>query len=491
MSDRLQTVAVIDQGSTATKGAVASADGKLLFTTEIPVERRVDGDHVEHDPLDLLASVRTALQRCREARPFDAVGLTCQRSTCLLWDAEDGRPLSAAISWQDRREQARVAALRARHFEVAQRTGLRLSPHYAAPKLAGLLETSPALRTGAESGEILGGTLDAFLVQHLAGEAVTDPSHAGRTLLYNLHQDAWDAELCALWGLPATMLPRLRPSVESRGTVDSGEPLLASVGDQQAALLGHGGWETGVTAVHFGTGAFVLNGIGKVDRRHPGLLTAVLASTPTERRLQLEGTINSAGSAVDSMSRQTGQQPSDWSQRDLDDLQPPWILPALSGLGSPWWKPEISELLPRDAEGTPEALFAGVLNGLAHRVADITEAMTSAGPPISVLRASGKLTRMSGLMQRLADVTGIPVEVSREEETGLRGLARLVCGTLEVPDEEITGRRFEPTWDRPRARAARRHWFEFLEQVLREEGIQFSPDTSPAGPDDGAAHDRR
>lgn len=490
MTERPAIVAVIDQGSTATKGAVATPEGRLLFTTELPVERRVDGDRVEHDPLDLLTSVRTVLARCREAQPVDAIGLTCQRSTCLLWNAKDGQPLTSAISWQDRREQNRVRALRDRHFEVASRTGLRLSPHYAAPKLAGLLDADPGLRAGAENGDIQGGTLDAFLIRHLTGAAVTDPTHAGRTLLYNLHEDAWDPELCALWGLPAAMLPELRPSAGPRGAVDGGEPLLASVGDQQAALLGHGGWTAGVTAVHFGTGAFVLSGIGNVDRRHPGLLTAVLASTSTERRLQLEGSINSAGSAVDAMSRKTGQRPSDWSQRSLDDLSPPWILPAMSGLGAPWWRPELSDLLPRDVQGTPEALFAGILNGLAHRVTDITEAMSSAGPPISALRTSGKLTRISGLMQRLADLTGTPVEVSKEEEAGLRGLARLVSGTLDVPADESLARRFEPRWDRSRARAERQRWLAFLQEVLREEGIRLSRDTSPAELDDDATRDR-
>jgi glycerol kinase len=464
-----QAIAVIDQGSTATKAAVATADGELLFTTELAVERRSEAERVEHDPLDLVRSVRAVLDRCRDGRRLHGVALTCQRSTCLLWNRADGQPLTPAISWQDRRESERVEALRTQEAEISRKTGLRLSPHYAAPKLAGMLEASPELRRRAADGEVVGGTLDAFLLQRLAGQPITDPTHAGRTLLYNLQRDNWDASLCRLWNLPPAMLPELRPSRSPRGYVD-GLPLLASVGDQQAALLGHGGWHEGVTAIHFGTGAFVLSGTGTIERRHPGLLTAVLASTPTDKRLQLEGTINSAGSAVDVVCAHTGQELTSWTTRSLDELSPPLMLPSLAGIGAPWWRPELNELLPRGVldQAEPLALLAGVLNGLAHRVTDITEAMGHAGVELAVLRASGKLTRLSGLMQRIADLTRIPVEVSSEEETGLAGLARLAGDALDQPPAAAAAR-YESRWPPNRTATERHRWREFVEGILAEE----------------------
>jgi len=469
VTSRLQTLTVIDQGSTATKGAVATPDGHLLFSTEVAVERRADGEHVEHDPSQLLTGVRLVLERCRERHDVDAVALTCQRSTCLFWERDGAAPLTPAISWQDRREAPRVDALRDRRGEVEHRTGLRLSPHYAAPKLVGLLASTPELRRRAENGDIVGGTLDAFLVHQLAGRPLTDPTHAGRTLLYNLHDDAWDEELCAMWELPTAMLPTLLPSAAARGDVD-GVPLLASVGDQQAALLGHGGWSAGVTAVHFGTGAFVLTGTGTAERRHPGLLTAVLASTGTERRFQLEGSINSAGSAVDAVGRRGSIDLDAWQDRSLDDVAAPLVLPALAGLAAPWWRSGLNALLPSGVLASqPDALLAGVLGGLAQRVADITEAMAAAGTGISVLRTSGRLTRLSGLMQRIADLTRIPVDVSQEEESGLVGLARLAAGTLEATPSTTPSRSFKPRWAPNRTAAERSRWREFVEGILAEE----------------------
>ncbi|HEX5759220.1 MAG TPA: FGGY family carbohydrate kinase, partial [Thermoanaerobaculia bacterium] len=231
-----------------------------------PVARRVDGVRVEHEPEAVLASVRAMLAELRRQGAPAALGLACQRSTCLVWERATGRPLTPAISWQDRREAGRVRGMAAHAEEVARRTGLRLSPHYAAPKLAGLLEALPDGLARARGGELVAGTLDAWLVRRLAGRDATEPGQAGRTLLYDLEEDRWSPELCALWGVPAAALPALAPSAGAWGEVE-GVPLRAMLGDQQAALLGHGGWAEGTAAAHFGTGAFVLATTGGAVRR--------------------------------------------------------------------------------------------------------------------------------------------------------------------------------------------------------------------------------
>lgn len=483
----MSSLLVLDQGSTATKGALLDRTGRILARQEVPVETRTDGGRVELDAPALLDGLLEVLARCtREARP-DAMALACQRSTCLLWERDGGRPLTPALSWQDRRETARVEAQAPSAATIARLTGLRLSPHYAAPKLAGLLESDPTLARRAASGEVLAGTLDAWLVHRLTGRPSTEPGHAGRTLLYDLEADGWSAELRELWGIPAAALPPLLPSLapargaHKRGAAGRheaaaakrgdwrGVPLVAVLGDQQAALLGHGGWAAGTCAVHFGTGAFVLLGTGSRILRHEGLLSAVLASTseePSARHFQLEGTINSAGSAVDAAIERTGENLESWRDRPLPDGANTLVLPALAGVGAPWWRPEVTGLVAEEGElpHGPELLDA-VLAGLAHRVADIVEAMDEAGEIPRSLRTSGKLTRLSGFMQRVADVTGIAVEVATEEEAGLAGLWRLARDAAAEPSA-LPARRFESRWPSARKDEERGRWRRFLMERL-------------------------
>ena len=256
-------VAALDQGSSSTKGALIDArTGRTLAAARaaVAIDRR--GERAEHDPEAVLASVRRVIDELAAAGRPAALALACQRSTCLLWERASGRPLTAALSWQDTSAAARVRELAPAGDEVARRTGLRLTPYYAAPKLARLLDETPGARGRADGGEVVAGTLDAFLVHRLAGSPSTEPGHAGRTLLYDLDSGAWDPGLCARFRVPEAALPELRPSVGERGPVPwpggSAVPLLAAVGDQQAALVGNGGERKGVVVAHFGTGAFVL-----------------------------------------------------------------------------------------------------------------------------------------------------------------------------------------------------------------------------------------
>lgn len=460
-------IAAVDQGSTGTKAALIDAAGRRLAESERPVERIARAGRIEHDPEALASGVEACLEEVIAAGRPAALGLTCQRSTCLVWERRTGRPLTRALSWQDVGEASRVEALAELADEVAQRTGLHLSPHYAAPKLARLLDEVPDGRRRAAAGELVAGTLDAFLAQRLTGEATTEPGHAGRTLLYNLEDGDWDSELCDLFGVPRIALPRLLPSVAPRGAW-RGLPLLAAAGDQQAALVGHGGWRRGVAAAHFGTGAFVLASCGEAPLRAPGLLTAVLASTPRERRFQLEGAVNSAGSAVDWACRLTGENLAQWRERPLDPRRLPRVLPSFAGLGAPWWRPAAAaEITGLRQEHDGAALLGGVLVGVAHRVVDCVEAIVAAGLRIEVLRVSGKLTRLAGLVALLADLARLPVAVAEEEETGLAGIARLARaghrGDTAPLEAAAGGRRaVEPSLRPDAAREMRDAWLKQL-----------------------------
>ncbi len=463
MSDRRPVIAAVDQGSTGTKGALIDAAGRRLAECSRQVERAASGARVEHDAEALATSVEETLAELAGAGAPAAIGLTCQRSSCLVWERDGGRALTPVLSWQDLSESARVAALADHADEVTRKTGLHLSPHYAAPKLARLLEGVPGGRQRAEAGELVAGTLDAFLAQRLTGEATTEPGHAGRSLLYDLDTGDWDPGLCELFGVPPAALPRLLPSAAPRGRW-RGLPLVAAAGDQQAALLGHGGWRQGVVAAHFGTGAFVLASCGDRPRRHPGLLSAVLASTPRRRRFQLEGSVNSAGSAVDWACRLTGERLEEWRRRRLDPSRLPRIVPAFAGLGAPWWRPEAAaEITGLRPEHNGAALLGGVLAGVAQRVLDCVEAIAAAGVDVETLRVSGKLTRLDGLVALLADLGQLPVAVAAEEETGLAGIARLASAALagdDAPLDRAAGSRrlAEPTWQPAAARAARQAW---------------------------------
>jgi glycerol kinase len=471
-------IAAIDQGSTSTKGAVFSLDGETLARAEVGVARYAHGVRVMHEPEAVLAGVRAVLGELRREGPV-ALGLACQRSTCLIWERASGKALTPALSWQDRREDDRVRGLAEYGGEIARRTGLRLSPHYAAPKLAGLLEALPSGVERARAGELVAGTLDAWLVGRLTGRDGTEPGHAGRTLLYDLEEGRWDAELCALWGLPESALPALRPSAGPWGEVD-GVPLLVSLGDQQAALLGHGGWAEGVVAAHFGTGAFVLAATGERIRRHPGLLSAVLAATEAGRRFQLEGSVNSAGSAVDWACGLTGVALDAWAERPLDPDHLPWVFPALAGAAAPWWRPQAAGVAAGLGLATSgEELVGGVLAGVANRVLDCVEALAEAGLAPQVLRVSGKLARLAGLVGLLADAGQLSVEVAAEEETGLLGAARLAAATAGLPVKIATAppvrRRREPAWPAARAATLRARWRDFAERALALGGVDSPP----------------
>jgi glycerol kinase len=427
---------------------------------------------VEHDAGELARGVVELVQELSlRGEKVAALGLTCQRSTCLVWDRDSGEPLTPALSWQDRSEIDRVEKLAEHGAEVTRRTGLPLSPHYAAPKLARLLEEVPRGHQRAEVGELVAGTLDAFLVRQLVGVDATEPGHAGRSLLYNLDSGDWDSTLCELFGVPPAALPELRPSAGRWGQV-AGVPLLAVAGDQQAALLGHGGWTTGTAVAHFGTGAFVLTSTGAEPVRHPGLLSAVLAATETGRRFQIEGAVNSAGSAVDRACQLTAERLEDWQETHLDVDRLPLVLPALAGVGAPWWRPEARGLLTDgEVEIVGPALLGGVLAGVAMRVVDCLEALSESGARLRVLRLSGKLTRLRGLVDLIADAGQIEVEVSSQEETGLLGMAKIVVSVLDNDEAPLAASpaasyRRSPSWDPARAAAIRERWQRFVRGVL-------------------------
>jgi glycerol kinase len=422
----------------------------------VPVAtRRPSPERVEHDPDALVQSIHTALGRLlRGVNLSDvaAVGLACQRSTCLLWDARSGRPLTPALSWQDRRGEDLCRSLSRLRERIRRGTGLRLSPHYAASKIRWLLARRPDLRRRAARGEVRGGTLDAYLLHRLTGgdSWSTDPTHAARTLLMDLRRLDWDEELLDGFRIPRRLLPPIRPSAFPAGVIQiRGRPLriAATLGDQQAALIGLGCRKEGDLALNYGTGAFAILNTGRKPRRVAGLLTSIAWSAPGEQHYLLEGTVNSAGSALDWAGRLTGGRKfSSRPGRSLDRL--PLVVPAFSGLGAPHWVAGArGAILDLDLTAEPEDLAAGIEAGVASRIGEIVEEMRRHGIPLRRIVAGGGLSGRDGLLTLQAAILGRLLFRSRAQEGTCRGAAILAGHATGALDLE-TDRRLDFPMDR-------------------------------------------
>ena len=447
----------IDQGSTATKAILVDGDGRQVRAATVPVATRFPAPGlVEQDPQALLGSVRRALLRVLEGENLQrvrGVGLACQRSTCLFWDAASGRPLTAALSWRDVRGAALCERLAARARLVERKTGLRLSPHYAASKLQWLLRRSPELRARARHGKARGGTLDAYLLFRLTGgdSFSTDPTHAARTLLMDLKRREWDPELLDLFGIPLQALPPIRPGAFPAGEIalrGARLRIAATLGDQQAALLGSGCRRAGEMVINYGTGAFAALNTGPRMIRVPGLLTSVAWSSEQEVRFLLEGTVNSAGSAVDWIARLAGRRPGGARRGpDLDRI--PILIPALTGIAAPHWRADrLAALLDLRPDTTAVELQQAALAGVACRIREIVERMGAGKSAPRRIVLSGGMLRDRHFAILQAAILGKNLEISEAPEAtalGAAALARHSLGDLDL-DRQAT----RPTrWVRP------------------------------------------
>lgn len=434
----------IDQGSTATKACLLDYRGRVRRVITRPIATRTPfAGWVEHDPEALVRSVRAVLAEILRGRPAGetaGLGIACQRSTCLFWEADSGKPLTAALSWQDLRGETICRSLARHASDVARRTGLRLSPHYAAGKIRWLFERHPGLRRLAASGRARFGTLDAYLLFRLTSGASwsTDSTHAARTLLMDLDTLEWDPDLLGLFGVPRRCLPPIRPSAFPAGVARIGGARLriaATLGDQQAALLGVGCGRRGEMVINYGTGAFAALNTGRRPVRRAGLLASVAWSSETGARFLLEGPVNAAGSALDWIDGLLRADAGGAAlERDLDRL--PIFIPALGGLGAPHWRSDVrGALLDLRRDTRPEQIQAAALAGIACRIREIVERMRHSGRPIRRIVTAGGLTRRRGLLPFQAGLLGAPLLHALSPDATARGAALLAghaCGAWDL-----------------------------------------------------------
>jgi glycerol kinase len=432
------SILTVDQGTTGTTCLVVGADLAILGRgyAELPQHFPRPG-WVEHDPEEIWASVLAAAGAAIAGTGVEptAISITNQRETTLLWERATGRPVQNAIVWQDRRTAERCAELPP--DLIRERTGLVPDPYFSATKLEWLLRDH-------DPAGLAFGTVDTWLVWKLTGGSVhaTDETNASRTLLCSLGTLDWDDELLALFGVPRELLPEIRPS---GATFGEGEvlgltlPIRGIAGDQQAALFAAGG-----AKATFGTGSFVLVETEEAVPR--GLLrTAAARLEGEEPRHALEGAVFVTGAALqwlrDGLGLIDDAAESDALARSVSDTGGVYFVPALTGLGSPHWRPDARGLVTGLTRGTTRAhLVRAALEAAAYQTADVLAAM----PPLDSLRVDGGMTRNRWLVQFLADLLGIPVETAREPEQTALGAALLGLGERRPSP---AGERFEPERD--------------------------------------------
>ncbi len=467
-------ILAIDQGTTGTTCIVFDERAE-------PIGRgyREFGQHfprpgwVEHDAAELWevtdAVAGEALQDAR-VRPGElrAVGITNQRETVCVWDPASGEPLHRAIVWQDRRGAARCEELRAAGHEqlVRERTGLVLDPYFSATKIEWLLEHVEGLRERAAAGRAAFGTVDSWLIYKLTGEHLTDVSNASRTMLYDIRAGRWDPELLELFGIPERALPAVGPSAGDLAHTDPARlhghavPVAGVAGDQQAALFGQACTDPGMGKNTYGTGSFVLLNAGfQAPAPAPGLLGTVAWGLGSSTAYALEASIFVTGAAVqwlrDGLGIVERAEETEALAGSLTSNEGVYFVPALTGLGSPYWDPHARGTIVGLTRGSGRAHLArAALEAIAYQTIDAVRAMEAgAGEPLRELRADGGATANRWLMQFQADVLGVPVVVPEVAETTALGAAYLagvgaeLWTVSDVREGWREGARYEPRMD--------------------------------------------
>jgi glycerol kinase len=441
-------VLAIDQGTTGSAALLVDHDLRVLGHAKKEFRQLYpQPGWVEHDPEDIwqssLAAVREVLSASgASASEIAAIGIANQRETSLLWDRETGKPVHNAIVWQCRRTAELCEQLKNQNLEreFRERTGLVLDPYFSGTKVRWMLENVPGLRQRAEAGEIAFGTVDAFLLWRLTGGKVhgTDVSNASRTLMLNIRTLDWDPELLGYLGIPFDVLPQILDTSSVYGVTAGVDglpddvPIASLVGDQQAALFGQGAFDAGQAKCTYGTGAFLLlnTGATPVPSTH-GLLTTVGWRIAGKTAYALEGSSFIAGAAVqwlrDELKLISTSAEVEALARSVPDAGGCVFVPALAGLGAPHWDPNARGALLGISRGTSRGHVArAVLDGIALQIVDLVRAMESdAKRPLGDLRVDGGATADDLLMQRQADLLGVPVHRPRMAETTSLGAALL------------------------------------------------------------------
>jgi glycerol kinase len=476
----------IDEGTSAVKAAVLDEDLRPVGEArrEKPLAHPRPG-WVEQDPMAVLDAVTEAVGEVLRDNPGEIVacGLDHQGESVLAWDAEDGHPITPIVTWQDKRSQEVLDRLEAEGAAdgVRERSGMPLDPYFSAGKAAWLLEHDEAVQRARDAGTLRLGTVDSFLCERLGAGFATDPSTASRTLLAVPGAPDWDERLLATFGVPRDALPAIEDTAGDLGVLSHPSwpaelPLRARCVDQQAALAGAGCVEPGRIKATYGTGVFVLAHVG--DERPEGvggLVPTVAWRVEGRVEYALDGGVFTAGALLEWLTRDLGlaEDPPALAARaaEVEDADGVRVLPALAGLGAPWWRSDAKAVLAGLSGRTHrEHVARAALDAIAWRVADVL-AVVGERSPVEVLRVDGGLTRDPLLLQLQADAAGVPVERGAVDATvaGAAALAAVGAGlwpsTASIAERVPVGDRVVPGRDDGWRAEQHAAWREFVERA--------------------------
>lgn len=487
-------VVSIDQGTTSSRAILFDRGQKIQGVRQ--QETRQIYPHpgwVEQDPQDIWAATVGALQELLALKDIDpeevaAVGITNQRETTVVWDAKTGRPLYNAIVWQCRRTAEFCRRLQEEGWteEIRKRTGLVIDAYFSATKLKWILDEFDPDRSRAKKGEILFGTIDTWLLWKFTEGKVhaTDYSNASRTMLYNIHDLCWDDKLCELMDVPKAMLPEVRPSGSHFGDLMLSKgvhvPIMAMVGDQQAALFGQGCWEAGDVKNTYGTGCFLLMHTGEkaVYSRH-GLVTTLTAGRSKRPGYALEGSIFIAGAVVqwlrDEMHFVEESADTDFFARKNSDNEGVYFVPAFTGLGAPYWDMEARGAIYGLTRGTGRSqIIRAGLESIAYQTRDVLEAMErDADRKIEKLWVDGGASENDFLMQFQADILDADVlrpKVTESTALGAAYLAGIEAGFWESEEAVLESKELDQSFKSDMEKEDReknlKGWAEAIQRTL-------------------------
>ncbi|HJC52126.1 glycerol kinase GlpK [uncultured Alistipes sp.] len=492
-----QYILALDQGTSSSRAIVFDEKGTTCAVAQKEFRQIFPkSGWVEHDPHEIWSSQASVIAEAITTLDINGlniagIGITNQRETTIVWDSETEEPIYNAIVWQDRRTSDYCDELKKQGVTdmIRQKTGLIIDAYFSATKIKWILDNVPGARKRAEKGKLLFGTVDTWLIWRLTrGEVhVTDVSNASRTMLFNINTLEWDQELLDLFGIPRSMMPEVKSSSEVYGhtktTIFAHKvPISGIAGDQQAALFGQMCTEPGMVKNTYGTGCFLLMNSGeKPILSKNNLITTIAWKIGDKVNYALEGSIFVGGSVVqwlrDGLHVINSSSEVEALASQVPDTGGVYFVPALTGLGAPWWDQYARGTIIGISRGTTTAHIArAALEGIAYQTLDITAAMSlDAGIPLKELKVDGGASRNNLLMQFQADILGTRVIRPKVVETTAMGaayLAGLAVGYWssidEIRKQWQIDRVFEPSWEEEKVLQAKEGWRDAVKRTLSD-----------------------
>jgi len=444
-----QTILAIDQGTTSSRAILFSQAGKVLSVEQKEVELffphkgwvEQNPEAIWNDVLECCTQIIKLPTQSTALQSPIAIGITNQRETTIVWDRKTGKPIYNAIVWQDRRTAEKCNSLKEQGHEstVTSKTGLLLDPYFSATKIAWILDNVSGARARAESGELAFGTVDSYLLWKLTDGEVhaTDVTNASRTMLFNIVDQKWDEELLTLFNIPTAVLPEVKDNITLFGSTSKNVlgvevPIGGMAGDQQAALIGQGCFSPGMAKSTYGTGCFALMNIGQTFKQSKNrLLTTIAYRINGEMTYAIEGSIFVAGAAIqwlrDGLGLFDDASESEAIANSVADNNEVYFVPAFTGLGAPYWRPDAKALIMGlSRESNRAHIVRAALEAQAYQTLDLMESMElDSGYRSEILRVDGGLVANEFVCQFLADMLNITIELPKVTETTAWGAAVL------------------------------------------------------------------